>query len=52
MIRRLANILFFVILNLIAWSFRLIWGLNDMRKTKTTPISIPKENQLKKRKAA
>jgi hypothetical protein len=48
----MAKILFFVILNLIAWAFRLIWGLNDMRKRKTAPISLTKESQLKRRKAA
>jgi hypothetical protein len=52
MIRRLAKILFFVILNLIAWAVRLIWELKDMRNKKASHVSLPMENQVKKRKAA
>jgi len=52
MICRLIKTQFFVILNLIAWTFRLMLELRNMRNRKATPVSLPIEKQVKKRKAA
>ena len=52
MIKRLMKIVFFVVLNLIAWASRWIWELNNARKRTAALVSLRIEKQVKKSKAA